>query len=582
MSSYESAQDAASESGREAGPLAGLPPLAGYAPGVPREIEVPTASLTEVLHDAVRAHGDRPALDFFGSTTSYAELGTQVAAAARVLAAQGVKPGDRVSLIMPSCPQAVVAFYAVLEVGGIVVEQNPLSTPEELHRSFSDHGATVAVVWDKLADIVAGLELAQSPTLFTMDMTRALPLTKRLALRLPLAKAREARAAMTTRPRVGSSWEDALAEVDRAGLPTVVPHRASPDEVALLQYTGGTTGEPKAAMLTHRNLAANVAQSRAWVPELREGEEVFYGILPLFHAYGMMLCLLCAVRLGGCLVLFPRFDLDMVLDAMKRRPATFLPAVPPIYARMADAAVERGIDLSSIRWAISGAMPLPAELVERWEALTGGVLIEGYGMTETSPIALGNPMASTRRPGSVGLPYPSTEIRVVDPEDPSIDRPAGEPGELLIRGPQVFAGYWNRPEETAAVMVDGGWLRTGDIVTVDEAGFVTIVDRIKDLIISGGFNVYPSEIEDVLREHPEVAQVAVVGVPGAAGSEDVIAVVVRAEPSGAGVDGPELIAFVRERVAGYKAPRRVEFVEELPLSAIGKVLRKDVRADLRR
>ncbi|WP_300682794.1 long-chain-fatty-acid--CoA ligase [Nocardioides sp.] len=573
MSSHDSTPEATNHP-------AGLAPLAGYAPGVPREVEVPTTSLSEVLHAAVRAYGDKPALDFFGSTTTYAELGAQVDAAARVLAAQGVKPGDRVSLIMPSCPQAVVAFYAVLEVGGIVVEQNPLSTAEELRRSFADHGAAVAVVWDKLADTIAGLALDHEVTLFTMDMTRALPLTKRLALRLPIAKARQAREAMTTRPTAGSSWEDALAQVDRARLPQVTPHHAESDDVALLQYTGGTTGEPKAAMLTHRNLAANVAQSRAWVPELREGQEVFYGILPLFHAYGMMLCLLCAVRLGGCLVLFPRFDLDMVLDAMKRRPATFLPAVPPIYARMAEAAPARGIDLGSIRWAISGAMPLPAELVEQWEALTGGVLIEGYGMTETSPIALGNPMAPTRRPGSVGLPYPSTEIRVVDPENPTLDRPAGEPGELLIRGPQVFAGYWNKPEETAAVMVEGGWLRTGDIVTVDEAGFVTIVDRIKDVIISGGFNVYPSEIEEVLREHPGVAQAAVVGVPGAAGSEDVVAVVV-AEP-GVSIDPAELIAFTRQHLAGYKAPRRVEVVDELPLSAIGKVLRKDVRADLQR
>ena len=559
-----------------------LAPLAGYAPGVPREIEVPAASLSQVLHDAISAHPDRPALDFFGATTTYADLGVQVESAARVLAAQGVKPGDRVSLIMPSCPQAVIAFYAVLEIGGVVVEQNPLATPAELQRSFADHGARVAVVWDKIADTVAGLELDHDVAVFSMDMTRALPRAKRLALRLPISKARQARSAMTARPTRGSSWEDAVAHVDRARLPQVSRYHARPEEVALLQYTGGTTGEPKAAMLTHRNLSANVAQSMAWVPDLRRGEEVFYGILPLFHAYGMMLCLLCAVRLGGCVVLFPRFDLEMVLDAMKRRPATFLPAVPPVYARLADAAEERGSDLSSIRWAISGAMPLPAELVERWERLTGGVLVEGYGMTETSPIALGNPLAPTRRPGSVGLPYPSTEVRVVDPEDPTVECPAGERGELLIRGPQVFAGYWNRPEQTAEVMVEGGWLRTGDIVTIDTDGFVTIVDRIKDMIISGGFNVYPSEIEDVLRTHPGVAQAAVVGVPGHAGNEDVVAVVVRADgPDGEAVDAASLITFVRQHVSGYKAPRRIEFVDELPLSAIGKVLRKDVRASLR-
>ncbi|MGC5077159.1 long-chain-fatty-acid--CoA ligase [Agrococcus sp. DT81.2] len=547
---------------------------AGYAPGVPGRIEVPEVSLTTVLHDAIRAHPQRPALDFYGATTTYAQLGEQVSAAAAALAAAGVGVGDRVALIMPSCPQAVVAFYAVLELGGIVVEQNPLSTPAELQRSFSHHNARVAVVWDKVADTVAGLRLPHEVALLTVDMSRALPLGKRLAMRLPIRRARELRTAMTERPASGTSWDDAARPRKRTASPP--RHRAAPTDVALLQYTGGTTGAPKAAMLTHRNLVANVTQSRAWVPDLRDGREVLYGILPLFHAYGMLLCLLMSVRLGACLVLFPRFDVDQVLEAMERRPATFLPGVPPIYARLADAAEERGLDLTSIRFAISGAMPLPAELVERWERLTGGVLVEGYGMTETSPIALGNPLAGTRRPGSVGLPFPSTEIRIVDPEQPSVDRGPGEPGELLIRGPQVFPGYWQEPEESASVLLDGGWLRTGDIVERGDDGFITIVDRIKDLIISGGFNVYPSEVEEVLRSHPGVADAAVVGMPGKAGSEDVMAAVVRVEGESPTED--ELRAFVRERIAGYKAPRRIRIVDALPLSPVGKVLRREVRA----
>lgn len=547
---------------------------AGYAPGVPGRVDVPDVSLTTVLHDAIRAHPDRPALDWYGATTTYAELGRQVDAAAAALAAAGVGVGDRVALIMPSCPQAVVAFYAVLELGGVVVEQNPLSPRDELQRSFSDHGARVAVVWDKSADTVAGLDLAQELTLFTVDMSRALPLGKRLALRLPIRKARETRAAMTARPSAGRSWDDAVRPRRRAE-PAPRPHVAAPTDVALLQYTGGTTGSPKAAMLTHRNLVANVAQSRAWVPDLQDGREVLYGILPLFHAYGMLLCLLMSVRLGACLVLFPRFDVDQVLEAMERRPATFLPGVPPIYARLADAAEERGVDLTSVRFAISGAMPLPAELVERWERLTGGVLVEGYGMTETSPIALGNPLAPTRRPGSVGLPFPSTEIRVVDPDDPAVDREPGKAGELLIRGPQVFEGYWQQPEETAKVLLADGWLRTGDIVERSDDGFVTIVDRIKDLIITGGFNVYPSEVEEVLRSHPLVAQAAVVGLPGKVGSEDVMAAVVPVEGESPTED--ELRRYVRERIAAYKAPRRIRIVDALPLSPVGKVLRREVR-----
>ncbi|MGY3128085.1 long-chain acyl-CoA synthetase [Agrococcus sp. UYP33] len=547
---------------------------AGYAPGVPGTIEVPDVALTTVLHDAIRTHPDRPALDFYGATTTYAQLGGDVRAAAAALAAAGVGVGDRVALVMPSCPQAVIAFYAVLELGGVVVEQNPLSTADELQRTFADHGARVAVVWDKSADTLAGLSLPHDLTVLTVDLSRALPLGKRLALRLPIRKARETRAAMTERPSIGRSWDDAVRARRRPDA-AWTPHVAAPTDVALLQYTGGTTGSPKAAMLTHRNLVANVAQSRAWVPELHDGREVFYGILPLFHAYGMLLCLLMSVRLGACLVLFPRFDVDQVLEAMERRPATFLPGVPPIYARLAEAAQERGVDLSSIRFAISGAMPLPPELVERWEQLTGGALVEGYGMTETSPIALGNPLADTRRPGSVGLPFPSTEIRVVDPDDPTVDRQPGEPGELLIRGPQVFPGYWRQPEETGRVLLEGGWLRTGDVVEQSDDGFITIVDRIKDLIITAGFNVYPSEVEEVLRSHPLVADAAVVGLPGAAGSEDVMAAVVPVEGESPTEDA--LRTFVRERLTGYKAPRRIRIVDALPRSAVGKVLRREVR-----
>lgn len=547
---------------------------AGYAPGVPGHVEIPDVSLVDVLDTAATEHGDRVALDFYGATTTYRDLHGQVTRAAAVLEGVGVRPGDRVALVLPSCPQHVVAFYAALRVGAVVVEHNPLQTAAELSRAFVDHDARVAVVWDQASATVAGLDLGHELTVLSVDMTRALPLPKRLALRLPVARAREMRRAMTTDAPAGTSWDEAVRRA-RANAST---HRPATGDLALLQYTGGTTGRPKAAMLTHRNLVANVTQSRAWVPGLVEGQETFYGILPLFHAYGMLLSLLCAVRLGATLVIFPRFDVDQVLEAMRRRPATFLPAVPPVYARLADAADERGVDLTSVRVALSGAMPLPATLVDRWERLTGGLLVEGYGMTETSPIALGNPLAPTRRPGSVGLPFPSTEIRVVDPEEPGVDRPPGQPGELLIRGPQVFSGYWNAPAATAEVLLEGGWLRTGDIVVVDEDGFVTVVDRIKDIIITGGFNVYPSEVEDALRSHPAVREAGVVGVLAAAGSEDVVAAVV-AEP-GLDLDLDDLAAHARGRLAGYKLPKAFHLVDELPLSPVGKVLRKDLRARL--
>jgi long-chain acyl-CoA synthetase len=331
-------------------------------------------------------------------------------------------------------------------------------------------------------------------------------------------------------------------------------------------------------MLTHRNLRSNAAQGRAWVPGLLDGDEVIYAVLPLFHAYGLTLCLTFAMSIGATLVLFPRFDARQVLDAMGRRPATFLPGVPPIYRTLADAAVARGVDLHSIRFAISGAMPLPTTIVDQWEATTGGLLVEGYGMTETSPVTLGNPIAPSRRPGTVGVPFPSTEIRIVDPNDPSHDSEEEDAGELLIRGPQVFGGYWNRPEDTAATLLPDGWVRTGDVVVMDRDGFVTIVDRIKELIITGGFNVYPSQVEEVLQHVPGVLESAVVGLPDGSGGEKVVAAVV-ASP-GVTLDPAQVREAVREHLTAYKVPRQVFIVDELPRSMIGKVLRRQVRAHL--
>jgi long-chain acyl-CoA synthetase len=298
----------------------------------------------------------------------------------------------------------------------------------------------------------------------------------------------------------------------------------------------------------------------------------------MFHAYGLTLCLTFAMSTGARLVLFPKFDVDLVLAAAKKHPPTFLPAVPPIYQRLATAARERGVDLTATRFAISGAMALPRETLELWEEVTGGLLVEGYGLTETSPVAIGNPIGSERRPGAVGVPFPSTDIRVVDPDDPTRDRPVGERGELLIRGPQVFGGYWGKPEETSAALLDGGWFRTGDIVSVDNDYFVTIRDRIKELIITGGFNVSPSEVEDVLETFPGISEVSVVGLPRPGGGEDVVAAVVPIP--GTTIDPDALMAFAREQLTAYKVPRRVVVLDTLPRSLIGKVLRREIRDNL--
>jgi long-chain acyl-CoA synthetase len=529
--------------GEDHGPLSARPWLASYAPGVPADIVVPAESLPEMLAGSARRYGNGVALDFFGAETTYAELADQVSRAAEALRTLGVRAGDRVALVLPNCPQHVVAFYAALRLGGVVVEHNPLYTADELEHQLADCGATVVVCWDKTAATIDGLRGSTAvQTVLAVDLTSALPRRMRLALRLPVARARATRAAMTGPvPQSVLRWERFASSTG----PLCPTHpQPFPQDVALLQYTGGTTGTPKGAILTHRNLRANAAQGRAWVPGLEDGRETVYAVLPLFHAYGLTLCLTFSMSVGATLVLLPRFDLDQMLDAIRRRPPTFLPAVPPIYERVASAARERGLDLSS-----------------------------------TSPVALGNPVAPTRRPGTIGVPFPSTQIRIVDPDEPSRDLPIGQEGELLVRGPQVFAGYWNRPDETARVQLPGGWLRTGDIAVADRDGFVRIVDRIKELIITGGFNVYPSEVEDVLRELPEVGDVAVVGVrSGSDAGEEVVAAVVPA--AGTAVDPERVRAFARERLAAYKVPRRVVVVDALPRSQIGKILRRGVRDQL--
>ncbi|MDJ0325121.1 long-chain-fatty-acid--CoA ligase [Cryobacterium sp. PH31-AA6] len=557
--------------------FANKPWLGSYAPGVPSTITEPTETLVDMIEKSVRRFADEVALDFFGATTSYAQLGDQISRVANGLLRLGVKPGDRVALVLPNCPQHVVAFYAVLRLGAIVVEHNPLYTERELRHQFEDHGATVAVVWDKVyrtvSDFPADMGLR---TVIAVDLTDAMPLGKRLALRLPVGKARAARSALTvdSLPKGAMEWSSLVGSRKlRHNHP-----RPQIGDTAALQYTSGTTGSPKGAILSHFNLRANALQGEAWVPGLRAGEEVFYAVLPMFHAYGLTLCLTFAMATGARLVLFPKFDEGLLLDAARRTPPTFMPAVPPIYDRLVNAAAERQVSLRSIRFAISGAMSLPVSIVERWEAATGGLLVEGYGMTEASPIAVGNPMGPSRRPGTVGVPFPSTEIRVIDPADPSIDRGVEEEGELLIRGPQVFSGYWDQPSESAKVLIEGGWLRTGDIVRVSADGFITVVDRIKELIITGGFNVSPSEVEAALLSHPDIADAAVVGLPSTKGGEDVVAAVVLA--AGTTLDVEAVRSYCRTRLSAYKVPRQIIAVDELPRSLVGKVLRREVRAAL--
>ena len=551
----------------------GRPWTVHYTPGTTQDLDYGTTTLIDQFDDAVSTYSSRPATEFFGRLTTYADLGRRVRRAAEGLRRLGVDRGDRVAVLLPNCPQGVAVFYAALRIGAIVVEHNPLYTADELEGPFADHGAKVVVTWNVVAPVVR--DLADRPGtaiehIISVDLLDELPAAKRLALKhLPVPSLRAARDKLS-RPAPGTlDWADLEtgAELDFS-----YPRPAAGDP-ALILYTSGTTGTPKGAILTHANLVANAKMGQAWVPGLEFGRERFLASLPMFHAYGVTLCVVIGIAVGARLQLVPTPDMDLIMPIMKKDLPTFIPAVPPIYSKILEEADRRKISLHGIKHSLSGAMSLPAELIERWESATGGLLVEGYGMTETSPITVGNPMSTARRAGSIGIPFPDTDIRVADKDDPSVDAPAGEPGELLVKGPQVFPGYWGNEKATAETFHDG-WIRTGDVVVQDSDGFLHVVDRIKEMIVTGGFNVYPSEVEAVLRTAPGVADCAVVGRPSPDGGEKVIAAVVP-EP-GATLDPDALRAHCKGSLAGYKVPREFVGMDALPTNPMGKVLRKKV------
>ena len=553
-------------------PLAHRPWLKNYSPGVAVDVHLSETSLSHLIDDAVRDVPHKVALEFFGATTTYAELGSQIDRAAEGLRLAGVQAGDRVALILPNCPQHIVAFYAILRLGAIVVEHNPLYTGAELRHMFEDHGAKAAIVWDKISGHITGLPADIRPAhIYAVNLIKAMPALTRAALKLPVKKARESREKLEGAAPGTTSWAQLLKS------PPIDPDfkRPTAHDVALLQYTSGTTGLPKGVMLTHRNLESNGRMGEAWIQP--GDDECIYSVLPLFHAYGMTLGVTIAALCRARLVLFPTVDMGLITKAMKKTRPTILPAVPPVYRRLMDVAKEQGISLQGVRYAVSGAMNLPPELVAEWEDASGGYMVEGYGLTECAPLVSCNPLNDTRRAGSIGIPFPSTDIRVVDPETLQ-DVPLGEEGELWVHGPQCFAGYWKREEDTQKTITADGWLRTGDIVRLDEDYFIQIVDRIKEVIITGGFNVSPTEVETALKQHDSVADAAVVGIPQASGGEMVVAAVIPAE--GHAVDEHALREHCYARVTRYKVPRKIVAVDDLPRSMLGKILRRKVREQL--
>ncbi|HEV2888913.1 MAG TPA: AMP-binding protein [Frankiaceae bacterium] len=545
------------------------PWLASYPPEVPGDYEFPEVPLTRLLDDAAASFPTTTALAFLGTRITYRELKEQVDRFATALAGLGVTKGDRVALVLPNCPQNVIAFFAALRLGAVVVEHNPLYTETEMAHQLADCGAEVVVCLDKVYDTVAAVRGRTSVKhVVVASVVDYLPAKERLLLQLPVAKAKRTKAEITAPvPKGTKTFLRLLAAAKTPARQVAVDPR---NDLALLQYTGGTTGLSKGAKLTHYNLVANAYQNRLWLPDVQAGREVTLAVLPLFHAYGLTVCMNLTVLIGGTLVLIPKFDLPAVFKAIDEFKPTLFPGVPPIYKAIVDSPEVRRHDLKSIKACISGAMKLPLETQEQFEKVSGGRLVEGYGMTETSPSTHGNPVYGKRKIGTIGMPLPGTECKVVDQDDPSKEVPIGEPGELLIRGPQVFSGYWNRDDETP--LTDDGYVLTGDVARMDDEGYFEIVDRKKELIIAGGFNIYPSEVENVLFSLEGVADCVVAGVPDRYRGETVKAYVVR-QP-GSTLTEEDVVAHCAEHLTAYKVPKIVEFRESLPRTMVGKVLRR--------
>jgi len=523
-----------------------------YDQGVPATIRLPSRPLYTFLESAARQRPHNIATIFQGQKLTYRQLNEHANRFANALHGLGVQKGDRVLILLPNMPACVIAYYGALKAGAVVVLSSPVSTEDELVRQITDCG---------------------TETLVTLDLFQAL--VERVHARTGLrhvitvpSLSPQASHAKTPNPKFEPrDFSDLLYRY-----PAVTPLavEVQPDDIAIIQYTGGTTDEPKGVMLTHANLLANTLQTRAWLPDLRYGRETFIAVLPYSHIYGQMACLNLPVSMAASIVLLPSFDVKEILEAIKRHRPTLFHAVPSIYVAINQFPGVRKYGLSSIRACMSGAAPLPIEVREAFEKLTRGRLVEGYGLTEASPVTHVNPFYGQRKTGSIGLPIPSTEAKIVDLVT-GRDLPPGEIGELCVRGPQVMKGYWNRPEATAQVLRDG-WLYTGDVARMDADGYFTIIDRKKDVILAGRYNVYPRDIEEVLYEHPKVMEAAVVGVPAGEEGQAVKAYVVlkrgeRATPE-------EFMTYLKSRVEAHAVPRWIEFREELPKTMVGKVLRR--------
>jgi len=539
-----------------------------YDAGVLRTLSYPDISLPELLTQSAARFPTRPALRFYGRVIRYGELDVLANQFAQALITLQVSKGSVVGLMLPNLPQTVIGYYGSLRAGALVTPINPLYVEREIEHQVEDSGCETILALDQFYPRIE--PLLRRTCLRRVILTKVedyLPWLKRLLY--PLKSLWQGQRTASARGTGTHSLQQLMG--GSAAKPSV---SVSPDDIALLQYTGGTTGIPKGVVLTHRNLVCNTWQCRHWMASLREGEEVFLGVLPFFHVYGMSACQNLAINVAGTLVLLPRFHVSEVLNAIARERVTIFPGIPAMYGAITNHQDLARYDLRSLRLCISGAGPLHPSVQDRFEALTGARLVEGYGLTEAGPVTHVNPIHSTsapRRQRSIGLPLPDTDARIMDVETGERELPIGEIGELVIRGPQVMQGYWKRDQETQQAF-RGGWLFTGDLARRDAAGFFSIEDRKKDMIKSGGENVYPREVEEVLVLYPKVKEAVVVGLPLGLRGELIKAYVVLKD--GQTATSAEILEHCRKELAKFKVPKRVEFRSELPKTLVGKVLRR--------
>jgi long-chain acyl-CoA synthetase len=523
-----------------------------YPNTIASHFEIPNVTLNDILTERAAQYGDKIALTFYHKEITYKELASFVEIFASSLQKRGVKKGDRVAVMLPNCPQYVIAYYGILRAGAIVTQVNPMLVERELTHILRDSGSETIVIYDA---VYPRLKAVQDDTQIKNVIVVSLQPTQ-------------------TSYAPDLTFDEFLSLGDgQVQSVTIEPEH----NIAVLQYTGGTTGRSKGAMLTHRNLVANVLQCAEFFKEtFKYGEERYLTVIPLFHVFAMTSGMNLSIYIGANNILLPRFDLQEVLNTIRDKQPTFFPGVPTMYVAITNYPGVEQYGINSIRVCNSGSAPMAVELMREFERKTGAIVLEGYGLSEASPVTHCNPPFAQRKPGTVGIGLPMTEYKVVDVATGTEEVKPGEFGELIIRGPQVMKGYWNMPEETAVTLRDG-WLYTGDIATVDEEGYVSIVDRKKDMIIASGYNIYPREIEEVLYEHPAVREAVVIGVPDVYRGETVKAILVLKE--GKTVSEEDILDHCRKNLAAYKVPRMIEFRQELPKTNVGKILRRVLREE---